>query len=276
MASFSSPRYDDLVDKLEKIHIVDPNTGNILPYGPKKLYEVINELKSKIDQLGILSAKAQYLNNILTSFDKLDQDTQLFIILDPNQSPMHKNTIRPEAFGGFARISKRRLFLLAPNLSSGKEKSSGLPYIQMNPKCLCDFYVKEKLQRNGLGVCLIQAALRFYTEKEKRSVQIHELAFELPSEALTTFLSTKFFLTEPTMHPNSFVVYPNFFESNSNNKVQNTKTKPQPKSKYLVPDKYIRTTRKCKTENFVASNHRITKNCQSDSFYNIFGIVKAN
>ena len=83
-----------------------------------------------IDTFGILSAKSQGLQNIITTMDKLvSSDNRIYIKTDGKKAI------------GFIKVGKKNLFI---RNEIGK-------IFEISPLCVLDFYVHESVQRSGYG-----------------------------------------------------------------------------------------------------------------------------
>lgn len=75
----------------------------------------------------------------------------------------------------------------------------------MNPLCVLDFYVSEKVQRGGFGKLLFDAMLEY----EKQSPA--KLAYDRPSSKLIGFMSKHFGLKSYVSQNNNYVVFDEYF-----------------------------------------------------------------
>lgn len=138
-----------------------------------------------VDDIGILSSRAQELKTVITTFNSFmsNRDQKIYI---------HATGSR---VNGFLKTGYKNLFIVDPN-NIVKE---------IKPLCVLDFYVHESQQRNGLGKLLFQTMIS--DEKAEPS----KLAYDRPSSKLIAFLSKHYNLTRFTPQNNNFVVFHDYF-----------------------------------------------------------------
>lgn len=184
----------------------------------------ILEIKEIINVLGVESANAQNLPRPITSASKIaeNSDQRLYYAFDRNSnSPI-----------GFIKVGKRQLFLIPPNnvsfrpahkcpsyLYSGPAYSQ-LPtqsngrnsnmyssnYLESDPMCVLDFYVRQDFRRIGVGKVLFEVVIR-----EEGIPHPSLLAFDRPSLSLRNFLSRHYHLSSFQSQTCNMVVFDEFY-----------------------------------------------------------------
>jgi alpha-tubulin N-acetyltransferase 1 len=117
---------------------------------------------------------------VITTTDKLSYaqgEQKLYIKVEGNKAL------------GFIKIGNKSLFI-----NQGK-------MVNINPRCVLDFYVHESMQRRGLGLELMQTVL------EHENLKPAKMAYDRPSNKLLGFLRKHFCLSNYTPQSNNFVVY---------------------------------------------------------------------
>jgi alpha-tubulin N-acetyltransferase 1 len=150
---------------------------------PKKSYEYMGVL---VDTMGKYSSKAQRLASVITSFKRLEGNTDRQKIYFYSQ----KNICF-----GYLKTGFKKLFV---STEFGDIK-------EINPLCVLDFYVSEEVQRQGIGRKLFDLVL------EDSGYKPEKIAYDRPSEKLLKFLSKHFGLKRYLPQNNSFVVYSQYF-----------------------------------------------------------------
>jgi hypothetical protein len=150
---------------------------------PKKSYEYMGVL---VDTMGKYSSKAQRLASVITSFKRLEGNTDRQKIYFYSQ----KNTCF-----GYLKTGFKKLFV---STEFGDIK-------EINPLCVLDFYVSEEVQRQGIGRKLFDLVL------EDSGYKPEKIAYDRPSEKLLKFLSKHFGLKRYLPQNNSFVVFSQYF-----------------------------------------------------------------
>eukprot|EP00002_Diphylleia_rotans_P001806 TRINITY_DN11040_c0_g1_i1.p1 TRINITY_DN11040_c0_g1~~TRINITY_DN11040_c0_g1_i1.p1 ORF type:complete len:299 (-),score=50.75 TRINITY_DN11040_c0_g1_i1:1044-1940(-) len=144
------------------------------------------QISSVIDLMGIASAKAQNLPQVITSTSKLaSSDHRLYVAVSP-----------PRAVSGILKVGHKKLFIRG---ESGDIR-------EIEPLCVLDFYVHESQQRQGIGLLLFTRMLLH------ENIKPHRLGYDRPSPKLIGFLSKHYQLSRFTPQPNNFVVFKDFFE----------------------------------------------------------------
>lgn len=144
-----------------------------------------NYLYRAIDDLGIGSQRAQGLNHVLTSVERICENPnhRLYIAL------------RDRKAIGILKIGTKKLFI---RTKTGELK-------EIDPLCVLDFYVHESEQRSGYGKVLYDAML------EKEHIQPHKLGYDRPSPKFLSFLRKHFALADYVPQTNNFVVFEQYF-----------------------------------------------------------------
>ena len=106
----------------------------------------------------------------------------------------------PSCVVGILKTGDKNLFIARRNVSN----TSNAP-IEMEPRCVLDFYVHESAQRRGIGGALFDHFLRHENKNPAR------LAYDRPSEKLFAFLAKNFSLTKYQPQTNNFVVFDAYF-----------------------------------------------------------------
>lgn len=142
-------------------------------------------IKSVIDKLGILSASAQGLKQVITSYSllSLNEDHRIYIYAKDN------------TVFGFLKTGFKKLFLY-DTFNNIKE---------VKPLCVLDFYVFESKQRLGIGKKIFDEML--ISEGSYAS----KLAYDRPSEKLIGFLKKYYGLKNFVIQNNNFVVFDEFW-----------------------------------------------------------------
>ena len=148
--------------------------------------ELLN-IQLALDKIGLLSAKAQNLKQVITTYSLFmnNIDQKLYIFAKEN------------VIYGFLKTGYKKLFVYDQN-NMIKE---------IKPLCVLDFYVHESQQRNGIGKKLFDYML--YDE----NISAEKIAYDRPSIKLLNFLSKYFSLSNYTPQNNNFVVYNEYFNS---------------------------------------------------------------
>uniref|UniRef100_A0A1I7XA46 Alpha-tubulin N-acetyltransferase n=1 Tax=Heterorhabditis bacteriophora TaxID=37862 RepID=A0A1I7XA46_HETBA len=166
--------------------------GLLVRCNPRKYWAV----QKAIDQLGELSAKAQGLKRVLTSYEKIldhDEEQTLYIMWHK-----HENKQNTSVVIGLLKVGRKKLYLLDSSQQQFEEK----------PLCILDFYVHELVQRKGNGHLLYNYMLNC------EAMSAGMVAIDRPSDAFLQFLQKFYGLVDPILvwQSTNFVVYPQFFE----------------------------------------------------------------
>ncbi|CAJ0935535.1 unnamed protein product, partial [Mesorhabditis belari] len=159
-------------------------------YEPKRYWAV----EKVIDKMGALSAQAQRLKRVVTSYEKIldsEEDQAVYILWEPGSTSGSSLII------GLLKIGRKHLYLLDQNQQQYEE----------NPLCLLDFYVDSSRQRKGYGNALLDFML--VTEV----LQPYELAYDKPSAALLGLLAKRYQLDSKVPQTTGFVVFEAFFDN---------------------------------------------------------------
>ena len=192
---------------------------------PKKSYEYMETL---VDMMGQYSAKAQRLPATITSFKKLQMNTDKQKVYFYSQN---------KKCYGYLKIGYKKLFI---STEFGEIK-------EINPLCVLDFYVTEEVQRQGIGKKLFDLML------EDTGARPEKIAYDRPSEKLLKFLGKHFGLKRYLPQNNNFVVFSQYFSPISRPKVSGTGGIYDSKPSYKV------TYTKSKRKEYDESNNIVNK-----------------
>ena len=142
-----------------------------------------------VNELGISSGIAQELKGPITTIDKLidAKDHTLITITSPH-----------EEIVGYLKYGVKHLYFYRKN---------GMVE-ECSPYCLLDFYVKEDMQRSGLGLKLFYSFL-----EANNSTHPSKVAYDRPSQKLLCFVSKHFDLIHPDAQPNRYTIFEEFWAS---------------------------------------------------------------
>lgn len=131
------------------------------------------EMKNIIDQIGLLSAKAQSLRVPVTSFDRIRFGPQRLYLCTCCASK------KPGALliKGMLKVGEKKLFIRREN---GRIRETC-------PLCVLDFYVHESCQRAGLGRRLFEGMLSW---ESKRAHQLGQINLWCLMPTLKTLIAT--------------------------------------------------------------------------------------
>jgi len=164
-------------------------------------------LRQIIDTMGRLSAEAQGLPTIITTYSKFTSSPDQHLYVLREATPSSKNQACRVL--GFLKVGVKDLFF---------HDQTGNWSEKLQPFCLLDFYVHETQQRKGFGLELINFMLKELPGHANLNVKppllASYLAFDRPSPKLIGFLKKHFRLDPPIEQNNNFVVYADFFKSN--------------------------------------------------------------
>jgi len=186
-------------------------TGRITHLRPSELTKLppmrTSCLRQLIDTMGRLSAEAQELPTVITTYSKFvaAPDQHLYILRDPTSTSKTANC----RVLGFLKVGVKDLFF---------HDETGNWSEKLQPFCLLDFYVHESEQRRGRGLELIDTLLKDLPAHANLSLsapmKASYFAFDRPSPKLLGFLKKHFLLHPPIEQNNNFVVYSDFFRAN--------------------------------------------------------------
>ncbi|KAF0682394.1 Aste57867_25482 [Aphanomyces stellatus] len=138
-----------------------------------------------IDILGHGSAEAQLLKTPITSVALVREHKHtLYIAYNEDGEAI-----------GLLKVGRKHLYYT---------KAKG-GFLEIDPLCLLDFYVRPDLQRHGIGLAMFQHMLA------NEHVGAHALAYDRPSPKLLPFLRKHFGLTDHVDQPNRYVVFDAYF-----------------------------------------------------------------
>lgn len=130
--------------------------------------------------------------------DRLTRDQILYVCCDGATVPSRG----PSRVVGILKTGDKNLFIArSRNVSNTSHNAP----IEMEPRCVLDFYVHESAQRRGIGGALFDHFLRRENKNPAR------LAYDRPSEKLFAFLAKNFSLTKYQPQTNNFVVFDAYF-----------------------------------------------------------------
>lgn len=203
---------------------------------PKKSFEYMETL---IDTMGKHSSKAQRLPTVITSFKRMQMntDSQKLYIFSQKKKCL-----------GYLKTGMKKLFV---STEYGQMK-------EINPLCVLDFYVSEEVQRQGVGKRLFDLML------EDAKTQPERIAYDRPSDKLLKFLSKHFGLKRYLPQNNNFVVFSQYFNSFGAAKTKTVDTKTEEKEEdtksiYESKPSYKVTYSKGKKKDYDESNNIVSK-----------------
>ena len=79
--------------------------------------------------------------------------------------------------------------------------------VELEPLCILDFYVHERVQRGGHGRGLFEQVL------SRENVHPHKLAFDRPSFKYLNFLAKHYGLRDFMKQNNNFVIFDDYFDA---------------------------------------------------------------
>jgi alpha-tubulin N-acetyltransferase 1 len=153
------------------------------------LTELCPSFPEQFDLLGVKSGEAQMLTTPITSIHKLSASPQQGAVLYCTDEGPTMNLV------GFAKYGAKDLYFFS--------KSGKVVECRSTP-CLLDFYVREEMQRGGVGLALFSEALRIM------GFTPAQMAYDRPSPKLTAFLQRHFSLGVGELQPNRFMVFEGF------------------------------------------------------------------
>lgn len=167
-------------------------SGAIVMYDAQRLGNVrgpsVSALAGVIDEMGELSARAQFLAQPISTAQKLHAN--------PGQRVYMMFDQAVHAAVGLLKVGPKHLFIV-----------EGTKQHEIEPLCVLDFYVHESRQRAGCGLQLFEEMLR------AEGVEPHRLGYDRPSPKLIGFLRKHYGLSRFTPQANNFVVFADFFSS---------------------------------------------------------------
>lgn len=236
---------------MDLVSVLPTRISHFAPADLKKLAPVRTScLRQVVDTMGRLSAEAQTLPTIITTYAKFaaSDDQHLYLLRSPS-----KGEDTPRVLG-LLKVGTKDLFF---------HDELGQLSQKLRPLCVLDFYIHESQQRRGLGLELLNHVLQdipsrcsspssppsSHRSSNSIPLQASQLAFDRPSAKLLAFLARHFGLHDPILQNNNFVVFKNFFHSNPvpmasdrNSRSNSCKAKEDQKPKhfaYAPPNKTI-------------------------------------
>lgn len=175
------------------------------------------QLLKTIEILGARSQRAQQVNAPLTSIARMrESDTYRLYLLTVDEEeegedgvgaktegsassvgPPGRQRLRCRRGIGILKIGTKKLFVTHPRLQS---------LVEVDARCVLDFYVDDRSQRHGYGKLLYS----FMLEQEK-PLRPEQLAIDRPSPKLIAFMRKHYHLANALPQVNNFVVYAEFF-----------------------------------------------------------------
>uniref|UniRef100_A0A1B6F6F1 Alpha-tubulin N-acetyltransferase n=1 Tax=Cuerna arida TaxID=1464854 RepID=A0A1B6F6F1_9HEMI len=144
-----------------------------------------------MDAMGYASAKAQDMQHLITSADKLrNMDHTVYLMIEPDDNDGKGSVV------GLLKIGVKNLFLFDETGTVHESKSL----------CILDFYVHESKQRTGYGKKLYDYML------QDQNIIPCKLAIDKPSENFLSFLYKHYGLAKIHPQNNNFVLFEGFFE----------------------------------------------------------------
>lgn len=167
------------------------DTDNFAVITPRDCRRVHEDVQNLINQMGVASSRAQGLQHIITTFSSFmsSNTNKMYILVTPD----HKQTL------GFIKVGVRNLFLW-DRLGVQHEKQI---------LCLLDFFTYPSCQRKGYGKKMIEKML---IEQHK---EMKDIPIDRPSALCLSFMKRHFGLSNYLPQTNNFVVFDQFWESNS-------------------------------------------------------------
>lgn len=146
------------------------------------------QLGQILNSLGRSSAIAQGLPAQITDLER--------III--NRHRLYLAVANNTTISGFLKVGEKHLSLY--------DKTASIHMLDVT--CVLDFYVSEKVQRQGIG----NKIFSFFLEKEK--IEPALIAYDRPSPKLRSFLEKHYKLTRGIDQPNSYLVFDGMFTIN--------------------------------------------------------------
>ncbi|KAJ3321528.1 Alpha-tubulin N-acetyltransferase 1 [Boothiomyces sp. JEL0866] len=176
------------------------------------------KLLTIIDELGAASAKAQSLRGPITTLLKLktNPDQRLYLMKEDLQNiPLKTETSRDDLYmfnsagiSGFKDLVNAGKYSIVGMLKVGTKKlfvvDANNRHIEISPLCVLDFYIDEKLQRQGYGKRLFEFMLAI------EFVSPSHLAYDRPSSKFLSFLKKNYNLVDYIPQANNFVIFRQF------------------------------------------------------------------
>lgn len=207
----------------ESISVILVNSSVLTNRDPAKAWRLL-DLRKYVNVLGEESARAQNLPRPITNDSKLsaNSDQRLYYAYE-------RRTNDPI---GFIKVGLRQLFLVPPRIASFRPTHaypaalysgpsySSLPkqsngrdiivhpsdFLETNPLCVLDFYVRQSHRRQGIGKLLFEIMMR-----EEGVPHPSLLAFDRPSVYLRNFLSRHYSLAAFQPQTCNMILYDEFY-----------------------------------------------------------------
>jgi len=96
---------------------------------------------------------------------------------------------------GFLKTGVKKLFI--------RNRAGSI--IEIQPRCVLDFYVHENVQRGGHGKALFEHMLKM------ENVHPKKLAYDRPSSKLKSFLNKHYNLRNYVQQNNNYIVFDDYF-----------------------------------------------------------------
>ncbi|EEB19613.1 conserved hypothetical protein [Pediculus humanus corporis] len=182
--------FKDEITKVGSRLIPDNFTGD-----RREVQDCLSKVSYVLTILGEKSARAQGLQKVITSGEKLrNSDHIVYILIDPKGGSKGYGTVL-----GMLKMGLKHLYVF----------DTGGNNHEITTKCVLDFYVHESKQRMGLGKKLFE-----YMLKEEKTEPVH-LAIDKPSPKFLSFLNKHYGLQNIIPQMNNFVVFEGFFTGRS-------------------------------------------------------------
>ncbi|CAG5130817.1 unnamed protein product [Candidula unifasciata] len=158
------------------------------------IHQLQQKLSTVVDQMGEASAKAQGLDNPITTGTKLKgSDHRLYILKDSSGSR--------GCIVGILKVGRKNLFLY--------DKCKVQHEVQ--PLCVLDFYVHESRQRMGCGRRLFDFML------QREGIPVQHFAINRPSPKFLSFLAKHYKMQVAIPQVYNFVIFDGFFDNREGN-----------------------------------------------------------
>ncbi|KAJ3313831.1 Alpha-tubulin N-acetyltransferase 1 [Boothiomyces sp. JEL0838] len=178
----------------------------------------VSDVITKPNELGAASARAQSLRGPITTLLKLktNPDQRLYLMKEDIQDiTLKSETSRDDLYmfnsagiSGFKDLVNAGKYNIVGMLKVGTKKlfvvDGNNRHIEISPLCVLDFYIDEKLQRQGYGKRLFEFMLAI------EFVSPRHLAYDRPSSKFLAFLKKNYNLVDYIPQANNFVIFRQF------------------------------------------------------------------
>lgn len=184
--------------------------------------------------LGENSAKAQGLQKVITSGDRLrNSDHIVYILTDPKGGPKGAGCVL-----GMLKMGCKHLYVF----------DAGGNNHEVSARCVLDFYIHESKQRMGLGRRLFQHMLK------EENIEPQHLAIDKPSPKFLSFLHKHYGLETIIPQMNNFVVFDGFFTNRQSRDWIDSREKIHPAGVSSLASRYSSGSFTSFTPTFVATS----------------------